>query len=69
LNKLFEEQYGSYKCHDVQKIVLGKAYDMRDPEDPAKVNAIPNVNEYCGKVCQKAAGTAAELILEAAESE
>jgi hypothetical protein len=46
--------------------VLGRAYDMKDP---AKVNAIPNVHEYCGKVCPKVAGTAAELIMEAAESE
>ena len=42
---------------------------MRDPEGLAKVNAILNVHDYCGKVCQKAAEIAAELILEAAESE
>jgi len=69
LSDRFAEQYGSSKCHDVQKIVLGRAYDMRDPEDLAKVNAIPGVHDYCGKVCQKAAEIGAELILEAAESE
>jgi len=47
----------------------GRAYDMRAPEDLAKVNATPNVHDYCGKVCQKAAGIATELILEAADSE
>jgi hypothetical protein len=50
-------------------IVLGRAYDMRDPEDLAKVKATLNVHDYCGNVCHKGAGTAAELVLEAAESE
>jgi C_GCAxxG_C_C family probable redox protein len=69
LSDRFVEQYGSFKCHDVQKIVLGRAYDMRDPEDLVKVNAIPNIHDYCGKVCQNTAEIAAKLILEAAESE
>ena len=42
---------------------------MRDPEELAKVSAIPNVHVYCSKVCQRAAEVATELILEAAESE
>jgi len=69
LSDRFAEQYGSCKCHDVQKMVLGRAYDMRDPEDLVKVNDIPNVHDYCGKVCQNGAEIAAKLILEAAESE
>lgn len=48
--------------------LVGRVCDMRDPEDLPKANATPNVHDYCGKVCQKAAGIAAELILEAAES-
>jgi hypothetical protein len=39
------------------------------PEELAKVSAIPNAHDYCGKVCQRAAEIATELILEAAESE
>ena len=47
----------------------GRAYDMRAPEDLAKVDATANVHDYCGKVCQNGAEIAAKLILEAAESE
>ena len=65
----FVEQYGSIKCHDVQKIVQGRPFDMRDPEELAKIRAdIGKVHDLCGKVCQKAAELAAELILEPAES-
>jgi len=58
----FEEQFGSLKCHDIQRKVSGKAWNLRDPKEREKFHDAA-LGE-CANVCRKAAELAAEVILE-----
>jgi len=58
----FEEQFGSLKCHDIQRKVSGRAWNLRD--DKERMEFIEAMTAACSEVCQKAAQLAAEVILE-----
>lgn len=58
----FVEHFGSLKCHDIQRKVTGRAWNLRDPEERNKLH--DGALAECSNVCRKAAELAAEIILE-----
>lgn len=64
----FEEEFKGLKCHDVQKKVFGRTWNLRD--DKEREEFIENgLHDTCADVCQKAAELAAAVILEPTEPE
>jgi len=58
----FVRQYGSSRCHDVQKKLMGRSYDLLAPgefEQALKEGMI----EHCARVVGRTAGVTAELIV------
>lgn len=63
----FEEQFGSLKCHDVQRKVTGRAWNLRDPKEREELHL--TAITACANVCRKAAELATEVILEPTKPE
>ncbi len=61
--RLFEEEYGSTMCHDIQKVKFGRSYHLTDPEDLAQFQA-DGATEKCSAVVRKGVRIAAEIILD-----
>lgn len=64
----FKAFYGGVQCRDLQKHLLRRAYNMRDPKDLAELHLIRDVHERCGEECRKGAELAARVILEPADA-
>ena len=60
--KLFEQEYGSTMCHDIQKDQFGKSFDLTDPEDLREFREA-GATDRCSAVVRKAVQIAAEIIL------
>jgi C_GCAxxG_C_C family probable redox protein len=58
----FIDQYGSCRCFDIQEKLMGRTYDMYDPEDLQEAFESGMI-ETCSGVVGRAASKAAELIL------
>ena len=58
----FIEHYGSCRCHDIQRKLMGRTYDLLDPkqlEDAFKTGML----EHCSGVVGRAARKTAEILL------
>jgi C_GCAxxG_C_C family probable redox protein len=62
LHKDFIERYGSCRCHDIQKKLIGRTFNLLDPAD-LKAAAEHKMMEHCSGVTANAAMKAAELLL------
>ena len=62
LHKDFIERYGSCRCHDIQKKIMGRTFNLLDPED-FKAAAEHKMMDHCSGVAAAAAKKAAELLL------
>ena len=60
----FTETYGGFICSEIQKTLLGRAYDGIIPEE-LKAFRQEDVYETCPFVTENAAGWTVEAILEA----
>ncbi len=68
LHDFFVESYGSCRCHDIQRKLMGRTYDLYDPGE-LKEAFRSGMLEHCSEVVGRAAKRAAELILEEREKE
>jgi C_GCAxxG_C_C family probable redox protein len=66
--RLFEQEFGSTMCRDIQKETFGKSFDLTDPEELREFQEADATNR-CSSVVRKAVRLAAEIILERAEEE
>lgn len=62
LHRFFVECYGSTRCHDIQKKLMGRTYNLYDPEE-LKEAFRSGMLEHCSEVVGRAARRTAELIL------
>lgn len=60
----FTEEFGGTICHDVQREVFGRCFDLRDPEDFQRFEAAGAHRDKCPEVVGKAARMAVEIILD-----
>jgi C_GCAxxG_C_C family probable redox protein len=58
----FIRQYGSCRCHDIQERLMGRTYDLLDPEQLQEAFK-GGMLEHCSRVCGRAARLTAEMIL------
>lgn len=63
----FQEEYGSYICHDIQKKIFGRSFNLLDPEDFSAFEEAGGHKDKCPAVVGKAAGWLAEIIFEQLE--
>jgi C_GCAxxG_C_C family probable redox protein len=59
----FEEKYGSILCHEIQKKIFGRSFDLFIPEDREAFLAGGGHDDKCPGVVSFAACIAAEMIL------
>ncbi|MCK5134950.1 MAG: C_GCAxxG_C_C family protein [Bacteroidales bacterium] len=59
---LFEQEYGSTMCHDIQKVIFGRCFHLTNPEDLKEFREA-GATEQCSSVVRKAVRIAAEIIL------
>jgi C_GCAxxG_C_C family probable redox protein len=58
----FVQEYGSCRCHDIQRKIMGRTFDLLDPkqlEEAVKEGML----EHCAGVCGRAARKTVELLL------
>jgi len=58
----FIEQYRSARCYDIQSKLMGRTFNLLDPEHLKEAMEV-GMLEHCGGVCGRAARKTAELIL------
>jgi C_GCAxxG_C_C family probable redox protein len=68
LHEDFKERYGSCRCYDIQEKLMGRTYNMYDPEQLQEAFKSGMI-DHCSKVVGLAAGKAAEMILSEQEKE
>ena len=61
--ELFEKEYGSTMCHDIQKVKFGRCFDLTNPKELEKFQEADATNK-CSAVVRSAVRIAAEIILE-----
>ncbi|MHA1267501.1 MAG: C-GCAxxG-C-C family protein [Candidatus Helarchaeota archaeon] len=62
LHDHYVQKYGSCRCYDVQKALMGRTYNLWDPEE-MKLAFKSGMMEHCSKVVGSMAAYAVELIL------
>jgi C_GCAxxG_C_C family probable redox protein len=60
--KLFEKEFGSIMCHDIQKTKFGRSFQLTNPEDLKEFQEA-DATAKCSSVVRKAVRIAAEIIL------
>jgi C_GCAxxG_C_C family probable redox protein len=60
--KLFEREFGSTMCHDIQRIEFGRSYQLTNPEDLREFQEADATGK-CSSVVRKGVRMAAEIIL------
>jgi C_GCAxxG_C_C family probable redox protein len=58
----FIRRYGSCRCHDIQKKVMGRTFDLLDPEQLEEALKVGMI-DHCSQIVGRAARTTAEIIL------
>lgn len=66
LHDKFVEQYESCRCYDIQKRLMGRTFNLYDPEDMVKAFEC-KMFDHCSRVAGTAARLAAEIILRETE--
>ncbi len=64
LHDIYVEKYGSCRCFDVQESLVGRTYDLWDPDD-LKAAFESDMMEHCSKLVGTIAKLATEIILDA----
>ncbi|MFP3401671.1 MAG: C-GCAxxG-C-C family protein [Nitrososphaeria archaeon] len=60
----FRSEFGSLSCRDIQRRLLGRSYDLRDPREVEELHSSGDVER-----CADVVGRAAEMAVEAALGE
>jgi len=60
----FKGEFGSLRCRDVQQVIFGKSWNLRDPEERKEFLGRDDIDKCSDLVIKKSAGMAAEVILE-----
>jgi C_GCAxxG_C_C family probable redox protein len=68
LHDFFVVNYGSARCHDIQERLMGRTYDLYDPQQLQEAFR-SGMLEHCSEVVGRAARKAAELIIEEREKQ
>lgn len=68
LHSDFVERYGSCRCYDIQEKLMGRTYNMYDPEQLQEAFKTGMI-DHCSKVVGNSAKKAAEIILTEKEKE
>lgn len=58
------EQYGSIKCHDIHTNLMGRPFDLRDPEERSAFELAGAHDSKCTQVVALAAKWAVEILAE-----
>jgi C_GCAxxG_C_C family probable redox protein len=66
LHDQFVKEYGTCRCYDVQKKLMGRTYNLWDPKELNEAITSGMV-DHCSKVVGNAARLATKIILEARE--
>jgi len=66
LHRQFMELYGSSRCYDIQKKLMGRTFDLMKPEDLKSAGEF-KMMDHCSEVVGKSAKKASELILSLSE--
>ena len=64
LHDTYVENYGSCRCHDVQESLLGRTYNLWDPDD-LKAAFQSGMMKHCSKLVGNVSKVATEIIIEA----
>lgn len=59
----FRSEFGSINCRDIQRRLIGRAYNLRDTKEVEELHSSGGV-ERCAEVVGRAAEIAAEVVLE-----
>jgi C_GCAxxG_C_C family probable redox protein len=59
----FRSEFGSINCRDIQRRLIGRAYNLRDTEEVEELHSSRGV-EVCAEVIGRAAEIATEVVLE-----
>ncbi len=62
LHNDFIQQYGTCRCYDIQKKLMGRTFNLMDPKDLEAAGSA-GMMEHCSSVVGRAASKAAEIIL------
>ena len=60
---LFEKEYGSTMCHDIQNLKFGRCFHLTDPEELQEFQE-SEATKHCSSVVRKAVQIAADIILD-----
>ena len=63
---LFEKEFGSTMCHDIQNVKFGKCFRLTNPEELQEFQKA-GATEHCSAVVRKAVRIAANIILDDSE--
>jgi len=63
LHERFTDHYGSVVCGDIQTSVIGRSYNLNDPEDVERFKAAGAHEVHCPEVVGRAARWAAEIVV------
>ena len=64
IRKKFIDEFGSVICRDVQEAIMGRSYDLWDPEDYRKFEAAGAHKNKCTDVTGRVARWTAEILLD-----
>jgi len=68
LHDQFVEKYGTCRCYDIQKRLMGRTYNLWDPKELEEAFK-SGMMDHCSKVVGTGARLAVKIILEAREEE
>jgi C_GCAxxG_C_C family probable redox protein len=60
----FRNEFGSLRCRDIQQLLFGRSWDLRNPEERNDFLSRDDTDKCSDLVIRRAAGMAAEVILE-----
>ena len=63
LHDRFVEKYGTCRCYDVQKSLMGRTFNLYDPSELKKATEY-GMMDHCSKVVGSSARLAAEIIID-----
>ena len=64
LHDLYTKEYGSCRCHDVQKSLTGRTWNLWDPEELKRATQPEGLLDHCPTLVGNVARLATKIILE-----
>lgn len=58
----FDHEYGSTKCHDIHKVLMGKSYNLWDEVEKEEFEKAGGHDDKCPSVCANAVRWATEIL-------